>query len=76
MKKENLKDIYKKQIIKLLQEKHNYNNIMAVPKLEKIVINRGLGESINNSKVIETTVNQFVALTGQIPLLTRSKKAA
>ena len=47
---------------------------MAVPKLEKIVINRGLGEATTNQKVIELTVNQMVAITGQIPVLCRSKK--
>ena len=75
MKKQNIKDIYKKDVIKKLQEKYNYKSVMAVPKIEKIIINRGLGEATVNQKVIELTVNQFVAITGQIPVLCRSKKA-
>lgn len=71
----NIKDYYNNYIVKSLTEKYGYTNIMAVPKLEKIVVNRGLGEANTNSKVIEYTFNQFVALTGQIPVLTKSKKA-
>lgn len=70
-----LKDQYKKDIIKELQKKYNYKNIMEIPRLEKIIINRGLGEAINNSKVIDQTLEQFRSITGQKPLVTRAKKS-
>ena len=75
MKKNNTKNIYKEKAVPVLKDKYNYSSVMAVPKLEKIVINRGLGEATTNQKVIELTVNQMVAITGQIPVLCRSKKA-
>lgn len=71
----NLKKKYKDEIIAKLIEKHGYKNIMAVPKIEKIVINRGVGESTQNSKAIDFTVDVFTAITGQKPVITKSKKA-
>lgn len=75
MRKENLKDTYNKKIKKHLFEKFEYNNILSIPKLEKIVINRGLSEVATNSKVVEITFNQMLAISGQKPVLCRSKKA-
>ncbi len=71
----NIKEKYKNEVVHLIQKKFNTTNIMSIPKFTKIVINRGLGEAANNNKMIEFTVNQFIAITGQIPQLTRSKKA-
>ena len=52
MKKKNIKTIYKEDIVKILKDKHSYPSLMAVPKLEKIVINRGLGEATTNQEGI------------------------
>lgn len=75
MKKENLEVLYKKSVKQHLYDKFKYNNMLSVPKLEKIVINRGLSEVANNSKVVETSFNQMLAISGQKPVLCRSKKA-
>ncbi len=71
----NLKTKYQDDIVKALMEKYKYSSIMEVPKLEKIVINRGLGEAVGNSKLVEYTADQFKAITGQKPILTKAKKA-
>ena len=75
MKKENLEVLYKNSVKQHLYDKFKYNNMLSVPKLEKIVINRGLSEVANNSKVVETSFNQMLAISGQKPVLCRSKKA-
>ena len=56
-------------------EKHGYRNPMMVPKILKVVINRGFGEAISNSKVIEQSMDDLLAITGQKPVLTKSKKS-
>ncbi|MDA1353000.1 MAG: 50S ribosomal protein L5 [bacterium] len=70
-----LKEKYKTEIRKALKEKFGYSNDMETPKLEKIVIHRGLGEATSNSKCVDLTLEQFQAITGNKPLATRSKKA-
>ena len=75
MRKENLKNVYKNKVKNYLHDKFKYDNSLSVPKLEKIVINRGLSEVANNSKVVETTFNQMMSISGQKPVLCRSKKA-
>ena len=60
---------------KKLQDKHAYKNVMQVPKIEKIIVNRGLGEAVSNSKCIEITLEQFAAITGQKPVTTIAKKS-
>ena len=75
MKKKNYKKYYQEDLRQLLINEFSYENTMMVPKLEKIVINRGLGECNTNKKVVETSVNQLIAITGQKPVLTKSKKA-
>ena len=75
MRKENLKDTYNKKIKNYLFKKFEYNNVFSIPKLEKIVINRGLSEVATNSKVVDITFNQMLAISGQKPVLCRSKKA-
>jgi large subunit ribosomal protein L5 len=70
-----LKDIYKKDIINKLMKENNYTNINQVPKLIKIVINMGVGEATQNIKVLDQAVDDLAAITGQKPVITRSKKS-
>ena len=70
-----LQDKYNKEIIKILIEKFKYSNPLEVPKLEKIVINMGVGEAVKDSKKIDSAVKELAAITGQKPIITKSKKA-
>jgi large subunit ribosomal protein L5 len=70
-----LKIKYKTEIIKSMQEKFKYVNTNQVPKIEKIIINRGVGEAINNSKAIQSSVDEFLTLFGQKPIITKAKKS-
>ena len=67
--------IYKNEIISKLTEEFQYTNIMAVPKLEKIVLNVGVGESIQDKKVLDTIVSNMALITGQKPVTTKAKKS-
>ena len=67
--------IYKNEIISKLTEEFQYTNIMAVPKLEKIVLNVGIGESIQDKKVLDTIVSNMALITGQKPVTTKAKKS-
>ena len=67
--------IYKNEIISKLTEEFQYTNIMAVPKLEKIVLNVGVGESIQDKKVLNTIVSNMALITGQKPVTTKAKKS-
>lgn len=58
-----------------MMEKFNYKNVMEVPKLEKVVINMGLGEAAQNPKVIDFAVNDLMTITGQRPVITKAKKS-
>jgi len=66
---------YKEEIIPKLREEFDYGNIMAVPKLHKIVVNVGVGEAIEDSKRLDTIVENVALITGQKPLVTRAKKS-
>ena len=68
-----LKDIYKTEIVDAMVKKFGYKNVMEVPKLEKIVINMGVGEAKENSKILEVAVREMEIITGQKAVLTRSK---
>ena len=70
-----LQEKYKKEIAKILKDKFKYKNDLEIPKLEKIVINMGVGEAVKDSKKIEVAVNELSAITGQKPVITKSKKA-
>ena len=70
-----LKDFYNSQIKNDLREKFNYKNVMEIPKLEKIVINIGVGEAVANSKALDGAVNDLTAIAGQKPIITRAKKS-
>jgi large subunit ribosomal protein L5 len=70
-----LKEKYLTEIRKLLQEKFGYKNVMEIPKLEKIVVNMGVGEATQNPKAIDGAVQDLMAITGQKPIVTRAKKS-
>ena len=70
-----LKEKYVNETVAKLKEKFSYENIMQVPKLEKIVINMGLGEAIQNPKAIDAAVGDLSLITGQKPVVTRAKKS-
>ena len=66
---------YKKEITKTLKDKFKYKNDLEIPRLEKVVINMGVGEAVKDTKKIEAAVNELAAITGQKPVITKSKKA-
>jgi len=70
-----LKVRYTKEIVPALMKHFNYTNVMAVPKLEKIVINMGLGEAIANAKILDVAVDELGRIAGQRPVITRAKKS-
>lgn len=70
-----LKEQYKTEIVPALMKKFNYKSIMEVPKLEKIVINIGLGETKDNPKALDNAVNDLTIITGQKPIITKAKKS-
>lgn len=70
-----LKDKYNKDIIPAMMKEFHYSNPMSVPKLEKIVLNMGLGEGTREIKVIEDAMNELAVITGQRPIVTKAKKA-
>jgi large subunit ribosomal protein L5 len=70
-----LKDKYRKEVVPRMMELCGYKNIMQVPRLEKIVLNIGMGEAISNAKALEAAEADLVAITGQHVLTTRSKKS-
>ena len=70
-----LREQYEKEVIPALMKKFNYKSVMQVPKLEKIVINIGLGDTKENPKSLENAVNDLSIITGQKPIITKSKKA-
>ena len=70
-----LKEKYRKEVIPALIERHGYKNIMQVPRLEKVVLNIGLGEAIQNAKALEAAEVDLAAISGQHPVITRAKKS-
>src|SRR5437588_2318566 len=66
---------YSKEIVPALMKHFNYKNLMAVPKLEKIVINMGLGEAIANAKILDVAADELGRIAGQRPVITKAKKA-
>jgi len=69
------KDLYKKQVIKSLQEEFKYSNVHQMPKLSKVVINMGVGDAVSDSKVINHAISDLTAITGQKPYTTYAKKS-
>jgi len=70
-----LKQYYEKEVIPKLMETFNYRNIMEVPKLEKIVLNIGLGEAIHNIKLLDSATEELKLISGQQPVVTRARKS-
>lgn len=70
-----LKEHYLKKVVPALVKEFNYKNPMQVPKMEKIVINMGLGEAIQNVKIIDSAVQEMAAITGQKPIVNKAKKS-
>lgn len=66
---------YEQEIKKRLQENFTYKNVHEIPKITKIVLNRGLGEAAQNSKILEKSLKEIMIISGQKPIITRSKKA-
>jgi large subunit ribosomal protein L5 len=70
-----LKDRYLNEIAPALQQKFAYTNVMQIPKIDKIVLNMGVGEAVQNSKAIDSAVGDLMKITGQKPIVTRAKKS-
>lgn len=70
-----LKDYYLKEVVPALIKEFKYKNPMQVPKMEKIVVNMGLGEAIQNVKIIDSAVQELAAITGQKPIVNKAKKS-
>jgi large subunit ribosomal protein L5 len=70
-----LKDKYSKDVAPAMMEKFSYNSIMEIPKLEKVVVNMGVGEAKDNPKALEAAVNELTAIVGQKPVITKAKKS-
>jgi len=70
-----LKEKFVKEMTPALMSKFNYNSVMEVPKIEKIVINMGVGDAVSNAKALDNAVEELATITGQKPLITRAKKS-
>jgi len=70
-----LREYYYKEVVPKMMETFSYKNVMQVPKLEKIVLNMGIGEAINNNKLLESGAAELKVISGQKPVITRAKKS-
>ena len=70
-----LKSYYENEVVPKLVETFKYGNMMQVPKLEKVVLNMGMGEAIHNIKLLDTAVGELMTISGQKPVITRAKKS-
>ena len=70
-----LKDKYKKEVAPALMSKFGYKSVMQIPRLEKVIVNVGVGEAKENAKVLEAVVADVAAITGQKPVITKAKKS-
>ncbi len=70
-----LKEVYQEKVVDGLMKRFNYKNRMEVPKLEKIIVNMGLGEAIQNIKILDSAVQEMSQITGQKPVITKAKKS-
>jgi large subunit ribosomal protein L5 len=70
-----LKERYEKEVAPALKKEFGYGNVMAIPKIEKIVVNMGLGEATQNAKIVDTGADEVARITGQKPVTTRAKKS-
>jgi len=72
---EKLREQYQKEVVPAMMKKFNYKSVMEVPKLEKIVLNVGLGDVRDNPKALENTMNDLSIITGQKPVITKARKS-
>nr|YP_010337969.1 ribosomal protein L5 [Timspurckia oligopyrenoides]UNJ17554.1 ribosomal protein L5 [Timspurckia oligopyrenoides] len=70
-----LKSQYQDKVVELLKQNFNYDNVHQVPKISKITVNRGLGEASQNAKALDSSIKELAIITGQKPVVTRTKKA-
>lgn len=70
-----LEELYKREIVPALMKKFEYTSIMQVPKIEKIVVNMGVGDAKENPKLLDSAVEELAIITGQKPVITKAKKA-
>ena len=70
-----LKELYQTEVRKKLQDQFGIKNVMAVPKIEKVVVNMGLGEATSNAKIVDTGADELARITGQRPVTRRAKKS-
>jgi len=70
-----LRDKYQKEVIPALKKEFGYTNVMAVPKIQKVVVNMGLGEATSNAKLVDVGADELARITGQKPVTRRSKKS-
>jgi large subunit ribosomal protein L5 len=73
--KSRLRERYIKSVVPALTKEFGYTNVMAVPKLEKVTVNIGMGEATQNQKLLDGAVNELAAITGQRPVVTKAKKS-
>ena len=66
---------YKEEVVPAMMKTFNYRNIMQVPRMEKIVVNMGLGEALQNARILDTSMEELGIITGQKPVLTRARKS-
>jgi large subunit ribosomal protein L5 len=70
-----LRDRYTKDVVPTLKKEFGYKNVMAIPKIEKVVVNMGLGEATQNAKIVDAGADELARVTGQKPVITRAKKS-
>ncbi|MEE8546485.1 MAG: 50S ribosomal protein L5 [bacterium] len=70
-----LKNKYREEVVPAMIKTFSYNNVMQVPRLEKIVLNMGLGDALESAKVLDTSMEELAVITGQRPVLTRARKS-
>jgi len=70
-----LKEVYTKEVRKKIQDQFGIKSVMAIPKIEKVVVNMGMGDAIQNSKILDAAVDELGQITGQKPVITKAKKS-
>ena len=70
-----LEEKYKTEVVTSLKEKHNYSSVMMVPRIEKIVVNMGVGDAVQNSKMLDAAISDLEKITGLKPVATKAKKS-
>ena len=69
------KNRYREEVVPAMMKTFNYSNVMQVPRLEKVVLNMGLGEALENARILDTSMDELATITGQRPVLTRARKS-